>query len=159
IRVPSPWQTVHFLEGIVPRPWQFEHSRRVVNDPKKDFLVSCTFPAPAQCSHFLVSVPGSAPLPEHLSQKEFLFRRTVLFRPKTESSKDISKSMNISRPLLPCFLVCCPPPKKPSKISPKSKFDCPLFCPPNWLKSKPEKSKPLFPLDWAPFWPSENTRP
>src|SRR3989344_4700404 len=150
--MPSPRQVWHFSFGILPLPLQCLQGCTMVTVPKKELVVSCTLPCPLQWVQVTTSLPFAAPEPLQVSQRPVLARSTVRLTPKTESRKDISRSIEISRPLdLP---LVPPPAKKSLKMSPMSK--------PPWLKASWnwEKSNPavLNPPAFPPV-PPPKTRP
>src|SRR5688500_2515079 len=64
---PSP---LHFLHGdctTVPSPEQVGHGATLTNCPKNERWARRTSPDPAHVAHRCTDVPGSAPLPSHLS--------------------------------------------------------------------------------------------
>src|SRR5688500_3179377 len=65
---PSP---LHFLQGdctTVPSPEHVGHGATLTNCPKNDRCARRTSPEPAHVGQRWTVVPGSAPLPSHLSQ-------------------------------------------------------------------------------------------
>src|SRR3989338_11205223 len=130
--MPSPRQVWHFSLGILPLPLQCLQGCTMVTAPKKEFVVSCTLPCPLQWVQVMTSLRFAAPEPLQVSQRPVLAKSTVRLTPKTESRKDISKSMEMSRPL--DFARVPPPAKKSLKISPMSK--------PPWLKASWNWEKP-----------------
>src|SRR3989344_8906865 len=138
--MPSPRQVLHFSFGILPLPLQCRHGWTMVTAPKKELVVSCTLPCPLQWVQVINSLPFAAPEPLQVSQRPVLARSTVRLTPKTESRKEISKSMEMSRPLdLP---LVPPPAKKSLKISPMSKPPW-LKASWNWEKSNPAPPNPV----------------
>src|SRR3989344_8920472 len=108
--MPPPRQVWPFSLGILPLPLQCLHGCTMVTAPKKEFVVSCTLPCPLQWVQVTSSLPFAAPEPLHVSHRPVLARSTVRLTPKTESRKEISRSMEMSRPL--DFARVPPPPAK-----------------------------------------------
>ena len=141
-RVPRPLHSWHFSFGILPLPSQTAHARTEVNCPRMELRVSWTLPLPLHIAHFSNSVPCFAPFPLQSAHVETFAIRTLRLVPKTASLKEISKSIEMSRPLG----ICCRAPRPENispKISPKSNS---APCPPNpcWkpLKSNPPNGLP-----------------
>ena len=135
-KTPWPLHSGHFSFGIFPLPSHMAQARTEVNCPRMELRVSWTLPPPLHVVHFSSSVPGFAPFPLQSWQVETFAIKTVRVVPNTASLKEISRSMEMSRPRGVCALPPLPEKMSP-KISPKSNSaPCPKPC---WnpLKSNP----------------------
>src|SRR5687768_2050183 len=79
----------HFLHGALmttPSPEQVGHGTTETNCPKKERCARRTSPPPLQVRQVAGVVPGSAPLPSHLSQGSSSFTENVRVTPVATSS-------------------------------------------------------------------------
>src|SRR3989338_3153419 len=96
--IPIPPHVLHFSSGVSPFPLQALQVCTVEKLPKNDLRISVTRPLPLQVAHFFIFVPGFAPEPPQVSHCDALPRRTLRCAPKMLSSKEISMSIEMSRP-------------------------------------------------------------
>src|SRR3989344_8746560 len=96
--IPIPPHVLHFSSGVSPFPLQALQVCTVEKLPKNDLRISVTRPLPLQVAHFFIFMPGFAPVPLQISQREAFPSSTFRWVPKTLSSKVISISIEISLP-------------------------------------------------------------
>src|SRR5688572_24116522 len=92
----------HFLQGelmIVPSPAHVGHGVTLITCPKNDFCARRTSPAPAHVVQRFALVPGSAPVPVHLSQVASSLTVTVFSTPLSTSARRRGMVIRISDPV------------------------------------------------------------
>src|SRR3989338_2199297 len=95
---PKPRHCGHFSSGTLPAPRQVSQTRTLVKLPRKERRGSGRLPFPLQAEQIFSPTPGLAPPPLQISHKLDLVMKIFLSTPKIDSSKTISKSIEISWP-------------------------------------------------------------
>src|SRR5215469_12707564 len=83
---PSPRHFLHGVETTVPSPPQVGHGATLTNWPKNERCARRTSPLPPQVAQRWGVVPGSAPLPLHLSHASSSLSVSVLSIPDATSA-------------------------------------------------------------------------
>ena len=89
---PSPLQVWQGVSTILPSPWQRGQAFTLTIWPSIVWRTERTSPRPLQVGQVIGSVPGSAPLPPHVSQAPRTVNSISFSVPLTASSKVIRRS-------------------------------------------------------------------